>query len=87
MLVPTGKGMKTVYFAYLFDAEGHAKETIGFPIDQRKAKIDPHVYTPEEIMDMAEELKEQILMLELNGEYECADVLRLDLEYYMGGNQ
>lgn len=38
-------------------------------------------------MDMAEELREQILMLELNGEYECADVLRLDLEYYMGGNQ
>ena len=38
-------------------------------------------------MDAMEELKAQILMLELNGEYECADVLRLDLEDYTGGNQ
>lgn len=35
-------------------------------------------------MDIAEELREQILMLELNGEYECADVLRVDLERYKG---
>jgi len=27
-----------------------------------------------------DDLKAQILMLELNGEYECADVLRLELE-------
>lgn len=52
-LIPTGRGLKTVYYAYLFDAYGHAKEICGYPVDQTQAKIDPHVYTPEEIMDMA----------------------------------
>ena len=52
-LIPEGTGTKTVFHAYLFDSAGHAKEMCAYPVDQRQAKIDPHVYTPDEIMDMA----------------------------------
>ena len=52
-LIPTGRGLKTIYHAYLFSACGYAKEIMGFPVDQTQSKIDPHIYTPEEIMSIA----------------------------------
>ena len=52
-LIPTGTGKDTVYYAYLFDACGHAKEIMGFPVNQMQAKVNPHIYTPSEIMEMA----------------------------------
>lgn len=52
VLIPEGKGSKKVYNAFLSDSV-HMKYMTGYYCDQTKAKIDPHVCTPDEIMDLA----------------------------------
>jgi len=53
MLIPEGTGKNKLLNVYLFDDCGHAKSNWGFILDQTQAKIDPHVYTPEEVMELA----------------------------------
>lgn len=52
-IIGSGKGLKTVYNAYITGEAGITKEMSGYPVDQRQCKIDPKVYTPEEVMEMA----------------------------------
>lgn len=47
-----GKGLKTVYYGSVSNGI-ISLEMSGFPVDQRQAKTDPKVYTPDEIMDLA----------------------------------
>ena len=48
----SGTGIKAIWYSYVMNQTGICKEMSGYPVDQRQAN-EPHVYTPEEIMDMA----------------------------------
>ena len=51
-IVKKGTGLNAIYYSYVTSENGNTREMSGFPVDQRQAK-EPHVYTPEEIMDLA----------------------------------
>lgn len=51
-IIRHGNGIKTVWFSYVSDGR-ITLEMCGHPIDQTKACVNPHVYSPAEIMELA----------------------------------
>lgn len=53
LMIQHGTGAKATYDTFLMNSNCTAICTGGLIADQRQAKIDPHVYTPEECMELA----------------------------------